>query len=216
MITSIRDNPFTAFMKRRSRGKRTYLLNVIGLLCIYIVVSAVFPFIRIPFSILNENSTEAFNKMTEALSVGYLSSIILYYLSIVRRYKKERKCRIFEIYDLFNDLYDAVVYIEKEFGKGIKLFSCEDYCKYSNSTHEQFCKILSSNLGKAILYKDILTEQEQYTIFEIRKKYTGIEAYNTYMGQLEKSTNYNTLIRVCELINELRTYINLELPYKVK
>jgi hypothetical protein len=189
------------------------ILNIIGLVCIYILVTAIFPNLRIPFSILNEVNTDLFNHLVEALAVGYLSSVFIFYFTNTKRHQKERKRRIFEIYDLFNDMRDTVCFLEVEFGVRIDLWDCEYYAKYTDAMRKQFCEKLSICLENTTKYRNILTKQERNYINEIRKMYMSIEVYNGLMNSKEKTAHFNALKKVCELIDELMNNIKKELPY---
>lgn len=187
------------------------ILKLVCIFCFYVLISYVFPIIRIPFSLLDIDATKNFNELAVDLSVGYLSGIFIYYLTIIKAHKDERKHRLKEIYDLFTDMSDAVFYLEKEFGKDADALDIVDYENYTDEIHNNFIKILDKYLDRTFSYKEIFNQEEKDAISEIMRMYKGIEPYNKYMDYKEKNARYKTLKEVCQIIIERRNFITLEI-----
>lgn len=201
---------------KKSRKNDAWVFYALTLFSVYVLVAAIFSGLRIPFSILGEEATKNFNEVAEALAVGYLTGMFVYYLTVIRSSRNERDRRIFEVSDVFNGLYDTVALLETEFGKRIELCDLTDYTLYTKNLHDDFISMLTCNIEKALLYKNILTRDEQNTIYEIRRIYKGIEPYSGFMDETEQKMQWNALKKVCELINESRNSVLLEIQNSKK
>lgn len=194
-------------MNNSERNCNQFILRGFKVVSLYILVSAVFPIIRIPFSILDSECTRNLNLVFENLAVGYLSGLFVYYLTVIQKNREERKRRIFEIYDVFTHLRDVVCDLEND---GV-IGAYSSYENFTNEVRQRFRNDLSERLKACLLYKDILREEELVKIYEIRKKYPIIEEYVNCMQPQEKTMQLNTIKEVCQLIDDLLNPIIIEL-----
>ncbi|MBR3467728.1 MAG: hypothetical protein IKO89_08540 [Bacteroidales bacterium] len=194
-------------MNNSERNCNQFILRGFKVISLYILVSAVFPIIRIPFSILDNECTRNLNLVFENLAVGYLSGLFVYYLTVIQKNREERKRRIFEIRDVFTNLRDVVCDLETE--QVIGPFANYEY--FTDDVYYMFREKLSKRLNDCFLYKDILNRKELLKIYKIRDKYPIIEAYSNCMQQQERTMQLNTIKEVCQLIDELLNPILIEL-----
>ena len=194
-------------MNNSKRKFNQFILRAFKIISLYILVSSVFPIIRIPFSILDNECTRNLNLVVENLAVGYLSGLFVYYLTVIQKNQEERKRRIFEIYNVFTQLRDVVCDLENDSVIGAP----SSYKNFTNEVRQRFRNDLSERLNDCLLYKDILREEELVKIYEIMKMYPIIEAYSNCMQQPEMTRQLNTIKEVCQLIDDLLNPIIIEL-----
>ena len=136
---------------------------------IYVILAYILPCIRIPYCFVSEEIIMSFNDVSVSAAVSYLMGMLVYYLTVYRKNKRERKKRKWELDDLLKALNLAFELIETEIGRlaianGAYLKNnCDD------TTYNQFNTEFTSLLDKASLYKDIMTEEENDIIAEVRR-----------------------------------------------
>lgn len=204
-------------MKRIRLVNDVTLLYIIGGICLYVLISAVFPIIRIPYSILDNEGTKKLNLVLENLAGSYLAGLLVYRLTVVLKHKIGRKRRFGEINALFENMREATVLLEEQAGKRIDRFNLEDYKEFFTAKlRQRFCAILSESLEKANNIKDILTDKEDKKISLIKNTYHHIEVYYEFMDINHATMEFNALVKVCKLIDELLNSVIIEVQKKGK
>lgn len=139
------------------------------LLCLYILVSQIFPSIRIQFSFWGENETSAFNSVMWTLAASFLSGIFVYYLTVKYKNKKERRRRKRELRAVLDEINRHVEHLESDLDRSKKQNVVMLKSLRPDTIYQTFLNEMSKTLDKAFLYKDILLEGEAETLAEIRQ-----------------------------------------------
>ena len=137
--------------------------------CLWIVATQIFPSIRIPFALLGENETLAFNAVMWTLAASYLAGIIVYYLTITHKNRKERRRRIWELRAVLNEINHHVEQLELDLDRSRKQNDVLLNSLRPVTIYQTFYNEMSKTLDKAFLYKDILIEGEAEALAEIRQ-----------------------------------------------
>lgn len=104
-------------MKKKNIIKWQYLCIVGGLISFYVIVSNVFPETQVPYSVWDEATTERFNSIITSLSVSYITGLLVYYLTVIYKNKKERIKRRWELDTLVTEFTRALELLENEIGR---------------------------------------------------------------------------------------------------
>ena len=122
----------------------------------YILSAMVFPEMRIHFSLLSADATDAFNRIIEALAISYLMGVFVYYLTVVLKNKNDRSRRKWELYDIVKESN----YLENATGEEWPLFDEKSYKELTPGEVSRISKQYFGFVQRLHLYDAILTEDE--------------------------------------------------------
>lgn len=140
---------------------------------IYILGATFCSGIRIPFSIYDTEEADAFNMVMCSLAASYIGGLIIYALTVVLKNCNERKRRKWELDDLLNEFDKCFDLIEEKIDR-IDMANCEMLKECKDNTYNDFLREFKTILEKASLYKDIMTEEENDIIAEVRRLLGGL------------------------------------------
>lgn len=155
-------------MEKKIIVKWQYLCLVGVLISFYIIVSNVFPEIRIPYSIWDEATTEIFNGIITSLSISYITGMLVYILTVVYKNKKERIKRRWELDALVKGLNRSLELIENEIDR-LDNTRAETLRASDDNAFNVFKEKLAKTLDGAHFCKDIMNEEEYERIADIRR-----------------------------------------------
>lgn len=152
----------------------------------------------------------------EGLSIGFLTSFFVYYLTVLHKNYNERKKRRFELHDIIKEFAQSFEATEMELGK-LQMAKVSDYKENFNNT---ICKNLKDNLCKllqqASMYRDLLDDQECEKLDEIRRLVGGIEEGSEYMSDIEAKMQLDSLVELRRNITCLECSIGKLINRNVK
>jgi len=160
-------------MKRLKQQSKTFVKKItslwaIGIIAsIYVILTNIFHDIRIPFSIWDEVKTETFNYIMTALSISYITGMLVYGLTVIYKNKKERIKRRGELENLVTLFNRALEPLENEIGRFDNTYD-ETLKNSDDAVFNAFKDNLTKTLDRAYLYKDIMSEEECDIISDIR------------------------------------------------
>ena len=137
--------------------------------CLWIVATQIIPSIRLPFSLMSENETSAFNTVVWTLAASYLAGIIVYYLTITHKNRKERRRRKWELRAVLIEINHHVEQLESDLYRSRKQNDVLLNSLRPDTIYQTFLNEMSKTIDKAFLYKDILIEGEAEALAEIRQ-----------------------------------------------
>ncbi len=175
---------------------------------VYILAAYIFPCFRFKVYILPEETIEAFNSLTKDLSVGYLTGVLVYFLTESLLNKINRKKRIWEIYDKILLIENAKNKMLEDIGVNREEFlKLEDYINvYGKDVFNNFEKVLARLLKDLAPYDNLLTEKERNLITSIYRN-KAIEGPWEEMDDIYCETNFRKLKQVCADITTLSNNI---------
>lgn len=129
------------------------------LLSIYILVSSVWINIRIPYSLFDDKTTTQFNGCVEGLALNYLGGVIVFYLTVILKYKILRRKRKWELRDAIINLHNTLKVVEENFL--YHPLGIDDFKEgFTPEVSETFTRNATEAIKRLLLYEDILTESE--------------------------------------------------------
>lgn len=155
-------------MEKKIIVKWQYLCLVGVLISFYIIVSNVFPEIRIPYSIWDEATTVIFNGIITSLSISYITGMLVYILTVVYKNKKERIKRKGELDTLLKGLNRTLEPLEEAIDRFDKT-DAKLLRESDDNTFNTFKDNLTKTLDGVHFCKDIMSEEEYERIADIRR-----------------------------------------------
>lgn len=146
-------------------------------------------------------------KAFKELAIGYLSGVLVFYLTVVLRTKIARNRRFWELYDFYNELNTLAGIHFNERRSAI-----DENCfreTYTKEFKEKFESELTKMLRETIYFESIMTEEESILVGEIWKC-KDIDVPNDEMDEKQIRFHYERLQRVLSNIEKLVSLINKE------
>lgn len=179
-------------------------------LSIYIIIASLIPCLQFDAIFLSDETVRRLNDILQSLSVSYLMGVFVYYLTGPLRYKKERKKRIWELYDIYVSLQKVSDELVETMADRQDLITIDIFRdRFRKENFDKFQRRSNSILEKLGLYRNILTEKEIEIIANVRKV-TSIEEFNEYMETEEIEMNHQTLTTLFRNITKLYNNICME------
>lgn len=188
-------------MEKKIIVKWQYLCLVGVLISFYIIVSNVFPEIRIPYSIWDEATTEIFNGIITSLSISYITGMLVYILTVVYKNKKERIKRRWELDALVKGLNRSLELIENEIDR-LDNTRAETLRASDDNAFNVFKEKLAKTLDGAHFCKDIMNEEEYEMISDIRRALSVLINPPSMMDNDESE-------RCLQALRDIRTDVNI-------
>lgn len=142
------------------------ILFGVCILCVFIVFLPVFN-LRIPYSILDDEGTEAFNRVVETLAASYIVSYLTYFFTTSYKRYTERKNRMWDVYDFFIKLEKSLTPLNLR--EDSIDSSCFDDDSFRDNYFKSKKKLLSSYKTSFPLLKEILTNKESRLLNDLKK-----------------------------------------------
>lgn len=188
-------------MKKKNIIKWQYLCIVGGLISFYVIVSNVFPETQVPYSVWDEATTERFNSIITSLSVSYITGLLVYYLTVIYKNKKERIKRRWELDTLVTEFTRALELLENEIGR-IDNTSAETLRNCDEQNFNKFKGNLTKTLDSVHFCKDIMSEEEYERIADIQRAQSLLINSPSMMGDDESE-------RCLQALRDIRTDIDI-------
>lgn len=193
-------------------------LFVISLICIYILFSNFFEFLKLPCCFLEASKVDTFNEVIESLSVGFLTGVFVYYLTVILKNRLERKKRKWELYCFFQELNDIMVFLETNIGEKYETSLSPSWFEnnYDSSIDNEIHSKVKKTFEKFDTLKHLLREEECDALYDINTNLIDLRSYEDIMTDMEVDLNCQRLRQICQSVSKLVRQNNKRIQKKPK